>query len=59
MSLALAIHAYKYLLDSMPMEFATNLGNAEGPPMPAKLDNIQVKTSFGSISEEDYTWLIK
>jgi len=59
MSLALAIHAYKYLLDSMPMEFATNLGNAEAPPMPAKLDNIQVRTSFGSISEEDYTWLIK
>lgn len=58
MSLALAIHGFKYLLDSSPMEFAINRP-AEAPPMPAVLNKVKIRNSHGTMTEEDYTWLMK
>jgi len=59
MSLALAVHTYKNLLDSTPMEFATRLNNDESLPLPSKMYKHTVKNGFGQITEEDYKWLIK
>ena len=59
MSLALSVHVYKNLLDSTPMEFVTKLDNSDRPVMPTKSFTAGVKNMDGSLSEEDYRWLMK
>ena len=60
MSLALAVHSYKNLLDSTPVEFDTRLNKDEAPPLPpSKMYKHRFKTQFGAIAEEDYKWLMK
>ena len=60
MSLALAVHSYKNLLDSTPVEFESRLNKDEAPPLPpSKMYKHRFKTEFGGIAEEDYRWLTK
>lgn len=59
MSLALAVYGYKYLLDTIPVEFVSNTGDVKAPAMPTKTYKLGLKTSFGQMTEEDYTWLMK
>jgi hypothetical protein len=60
MSLALAVHSYKNLLDSTPIEFESRLNKDEAPPLPpSKMYKHRFKTEFGGIAEEDYRWLTK
>jgi hypothetical protein len=60
MSLALAVHSYKNLLDSTPVEFDSRLNKDEAPPLPpSKMYKHQFKTEFGGVAEEDYKWLTK
>ena len=60
MSLALAVHSYKNLLDSTPVEFDTRLNKDEAPPLPpSKMYKHRFKTEFGAVAEEDYKWLTK
>ena len=59
MSLAIAVHVYKNLLDSTPMEFVTRLDKNERMPLPSKMYKHRFKTPAGHIAEEDYRWLIK
>ena len=60
MSLALAVHSYKNLLDSTPVEFDSRLNKDEAPPLPpSKMYKHRFKTEFGGIAEEDYKWLTK
>ena len=60
MSLALAVHSYKNLLDSTPVEFDTRLNKDEAPPLPpSKMYKHRFKTEFGGVAEEDYKWLTK
>jgi len=58
MSLALAVHSYKNLLDSTPIEFDSRLNKDEAPPLPpSKMYKHKFQTEFGAIAEEDYKWL--
>ena len=58
MSLALAVHSYKNLLDSTPIEFDSRLNKDEAPPLPpSKMYKHSVQTEVGTIAEEDYKWL--
>ncbi len=60
MSLALAVHSYKNLLDSTPVEFDSKLNKDEAPPLPpSKMYKHRFKTEFGGVTEEDYKWLMK
>ena len=60
MSLALAVHSYKNLLDSTPVEFDSKLNRDEAPPLPpSKMYKHRFKTEFGGVTEEDYKWLTK
>ena len=59
MSLALAVHVYKNLLDSTPMEFVTRLDKNERMPLPSKMYKHRFMTPTGQVTEEDYRWLIK
>jgi len=59
MSLALAVHAYKNLLDTIPVEFVSNLEKQNTPAMPSKNYKHSLTTSHGQMAEEDYTWLMK
>ena len=60
MSLALAVHSYKNLLDSTPVEFDSKLNKDEAPPLPpSKMYKHRFKTEFGGVTEEDYKWLTK
>jgi hypothetical protein len=59
MSLALAVHAYKNLLDSTPLEFVSRLEKNEKPLMPSKNYKHSYKTAYGGMAEEDFKWLMK
>ena len=59
MSLALAVHAYKNLMDTTPLEFVTRLHNQDRPAMPSTNYKIKIKTPAGTMTEEDYKWLMK
>ena len=59
MSLALAVHAYKNLMDTTPLEFVTRLPNQDRPAMPSTNYKIKIKTPAGTMTEEDYKWLMK
>jgi hypothetical protein len=59
MSLALAITAYKNLIDTSPIDFVSKIEKQERPPMPSKHYKHKVKTSYGGMSEEDYRWIMK
>tara|TARA_Y100000385_G_scaffold77368_1_gene78497 strand:+ start:2446 stop:3990 length:1545 start_codon:yes stop_codon:yes gene_type:complete len=58
-SLALAVHAYKNLLDTTPVEFVSNMEKQNTPAMPSKSYKHRITTSHGQMTEEDYTWLMK
>ena len=59
MSLALAVHVFKNLLDSTPLEFASRLDKEDKMLVPSRQFKHKLKTSTGQISEEDYKWLMK
>ena len=64
MSLALAVHAYKRILENTPMEFLTRADSEEKPPMPSFGNKIHMNPSTGKpvvspMSEEDYKWLMR
>lgn len=59
MSLALAVHAYKNLLDTTPIEFVSRLEKDQKPMMPTKNYKHTFKTSYGAMTEEDFKWLMK
>jgi len=59
MSLALAVHAYKNLMDTTPLEFVTRLPQHDTPIMPSMNWKIKIKTQAGTMTEEDYRWLMK
>ena len=60
MSLALAVHGIRDLIDTTPMDHTLQrLGKNDEPPMPSKAYKAPIKSAFGTISEEDYKWLIK
>jgi hypothetical protein len=64
MSLALAVHAYKRILENTPMEFLTRGDSEEKPPMPSFGNKIHMNPATGKpvvspMSEEDYKWLMK
>ena len=59
MSLALAVTAYKNLIDTSPIDFVSRIDKMEAPAMPSKHYKPKLKTSFGAMSEEDYRWIMK
>jgi hypothetical protein len=59
MSLALATHLYKHLLEHNPIEHLSKGLHTELPPMPSLHQKARVKTASGELTEEDYTWLMK
>lgn len=59
MSMALAVHVYKSLIDTTPMEFVSRSNKEDGPAMPSKNYKHTFKTAQGTISEEDFKWLMK
>lgn len=59
MSLALAVTAYKDLIDTSPIDFVSRVDKMEAPAMPSKHYKARIKTSFGEMSEEDYRWIMK
>ena len=59
MSLALAVHAYKHLIETTPLEFVSKIPHMDTPAMPSKAYKIKVKTQSGMMTEEDYKWLMK
>jgi len=59
MSLALAIHGYKNLLDTTPIEHVAKIPHMEAPPMPSKSWKFRLNTATGEMTEEDLRWLMK
>ena len=59
MSLALAVHAYKNLLDTTPLEYVSTLEKERKPLMPSKNYKHSFKTAYGGMTEEDFKWLMK
>jgi hypothetical protein len=59
MSLALAIHCYKYLVQTQAIEHISPIPHKDSVPMPSKMYRAQLKSSYGHMTEEDYRWLIK
>jgi hypothetical protein len=57
MSMALAVHAYRNLLDTTPMEFISNKETLEQRPLPM-IKSAPMKT-FGGMTKEDLSWLMK
>lgn len=59
MSLALAVHCYRNLLDSTPLEFISNNENLEQKPLPlSRSTEVTLTTAGGQIKKEDYRWLM-
>jgi hypothetical protein len=58
MSLALAIHGYKNIIDTTPIEHVSKIPHKEAPPMPSKHMQADVK-SYGGMTKEDLKWLMK
>mgnify|MGYP004450807371 FL=1 len=59
MSLALAVHGYKHLLDTTPIEFVSKIPHKDTPLMPSRNYKANLKDAFGRMTKEDYTWLMK
>jgi hypothetical protein len=64
MSMALAVHVYKQILDTTPMEFLTKTGIEEKPPMPAMGFKHHIDPKTGNrvaqqMSEDDFKWLMR
>ena len=59
MSLALAVHAYKNLLDTTPIEFVSQIETEQRPLMPSQNYKHSFKTAHGGMTEEDFKWLMK
>jgi hypothetical protein len=59
MSLALAVHGYKHLLDTTPIEFVSKIPHKDTPLMPSRTYKANLKDAFGRMTKEDYTWLMK
>jgi hypothetical protein len=59
MSLALAVHGYKNVLDTTTIEHIAKIPHREAPPMPSKNWKFKLKTIGGEIEEEDLRWLMK
>jgi len=59
MSLALAVTAYKNLIDTSPIDFVSRIAKMEAPAMPSKHYKHKLRTSSGAMSEEDYRWIMK
>ena len=64
MSLALAVHVYKQILDTTPMEFLARTGIDEKPPMPAMgykhhMDPVTGNRVTQKVSEDDLKWLMR
>ena len=59
MSLALAVHAYKNLLDTTHIEFVSKLEKEHKPLAPSQNWKHSFKTAYGGMSEEDFKWLMK
>jgi len=59
MSLALAVHGYKNLLDTTPIEHISKIPHKEAPPLPSKNWKFRLNTMQGEIIEEDMRWLMK
>ena len=59
MSLALAVHAYKNLLDTTPLEYISSTEKEQKPIMPSKNYKHSFKTAHGELAEEDFKWLMK
>jgi hypothetical protein len=59
MSLALAITAYKNLIDTSPIDFVSKIDKHDKLAMPSKSYKYKAKTAYGGLSEEDYRWIMK
>lgn len=59
MSLALAVHGFKQLIDTTPIETISKLAKNDMPAMPTKAYKTRVTGAYGQMTEEDYRWLIK
>jgi len=61
MSLALAVHAYKHLIDTNTIEFVSKIPHKDAPPMPStnRTWKVKIKDNNGQMTEEDYRWLMK
>lgn len=59
MSLALAVHGYKHLIDTTPIEFVSKIPYKDTPAMPSKSYTANLKDAYGQMTKEDYTWLMK
>jgi len=59
MSLALAVHGYKHLLDTTPIEFVSKIPHKDTPVMPSKNYTANLKDAYGRMTKEDYKWLMK
>ena len=61
MSLALAVHAYKHLIDTNTIEFVSKIPHKDSPPMPStnRTCKVKIKDNNGRMTEEDYRWLMK
>ena len=59
MSMALAVHGFRQLIDSTPIDTMTLLAKDQKPLAPTKAYKANIKSSFGAMTEEDYKWLMK
>ena len=59
MSLALAVHAFRDLLENTHIESVSKLTKNNEPLMMSKANKAFIKTSTGQMTEEDYRWLMK
>ena len=59
MSLALAVHCYKNLIEEGNIDFVSKIPHLDTPMAPSKSYKAAIKTAHGAISQEDYKWLIK
>jgi hypothetical protein len=59
MSMALAVHGFRQLIDSTPIDTMTLLAKDQKPLAPTKVYKANIKSSFGQMTEEDYRWLMK
>jgi len=59
MSLALAVHGYKNLIETTFIDYVSKIPHKDVPPMPSKVYKVPVKTMSGAVTEEDYKWLMR
>lgn len=59
MSLALAVYCYKYLIETGMIEYVSKIPMSEMPAMPSNAYKPKITTSFGQMTEEDYSWLLR